>query len=239
MSSNLILSFIRGVNLNGKILILHVRKRSSILLHSTKKKFMTKRSNTNNLRLMINKDWVSNWFSEKNQYPIFLQNDLIIYKYFFWHLYFKESLLKMRVIRFSKKLILFFLVSYDQKNVLKELKLNLNAFLFRARNVFLIFHKDRYFKNNSFYIAKKVVLLLENKISFRSVLVKKLLSDANLAKNLLVVCKGRINGVEMAKKDFLIKGSIPFKKFEANINFSFIVANTLKGILSVKVWSRF
>nr|NP_066458.1 ribosomal protein S3 [Rhodomonas salina]AAG17729.1 ribosomal protein S3 [Rhodomonas salina] len=200
---------------------------------------MTKRSNTNNLRLMLNKDWVSNWFSEKSQYPIFLQNDLIIYKYFFWHYYFKESLLKMRIIRFSRKIILFFLISYDRKIMLKDFKLNLNTFLFKAKNIFLVLYKNKFFKSNSFYIAKKIATLIENKVRFRSTVVKKLLNDAKLVKSLLVVCKGRINGVEMAKKDFLVKGSIPFQKFHVKLNFSQVIANTLKGSVIVKVWSRF
>lgn len=198
---------------------------------------MSKRSNSNNLRLMINKDWISNWFSEQSQFSIFLQNDLIVYKYFFWHLFFKEFLLKMRIIRFSKKIILFFLMSYDQNFISKNL--NINGSLFRAKNVFLVFYKDKFYKNSSFYIAKKIGNLLENKINFRSIIVKKLLSDAFLVKNFLIICKGRLNGVEMAKKDFLIKGSIPFQKFSTELNFSLVIANTLKGLISIRVWLRF
>jgi len=198
---------------------------------------MTKRSNSNNLRLMINKDWISNWFSEQNIYSIFLQNDLIVYKYFFWHTYFKDSLLKMRIIRFSKKIILFFLIANDRDLVSKKLNLSLNTFLFRSKNVFLIFYKDRLYKNSSFYIAKKISVLIENKVNFRSGIVKKLLNDANLAKSLLVVCKGRINGVEMARKDLLVRGSIPFQRFNIKLHFSLIIANTLKGSVAIKVWS--
>lgn len=199
---------------------------------------MTNRTNSNNLRLMINKDWVSNWFTEQSQFSIFLQNDLTIYKYFFWHLFFKDFLLKMRIIRFSKKVILFFLMSYDQNFIFKNL--NLNSSLFRAKNVFLVFYKDKFYKNNSFYIAKKIANLIENKINFRSIIIKKLLNeDAVLVKNYLIICKGRLNGVEMAKKDFLIKGSIPFQKFSTKLNFSLVIANTLKGLISIRVWLRF
>lgn len=200
---------------------------------------MTKRSNSNNLRLMINKDWISSWFSDQTQYPVFLQNDFVIYKYFFWHYYFKDLLLKMRIIRFSKKMILFFLLSCEKNNATKNLKLNLNTSLFKAKNIFLVFYRDKLYRNNSFYTAKKIGSLVENKVSFRSAIVKRLLNDANLAQGLLVVCKGRINGVEMAKKDFLVRGSIPFQKFIAKLNFSLVVANTIKGSVTIKVWSRF
>jgi ribosomal protein S3 len=74
-------------------------------------------------------------------------------------------------------------------------------------------------------------------VNFRSGIVKKLLNDANLAKSLLVVCKGRINGVEMARKDLLVRGSIPFQRFNIKLHFSLIIANTLKGSVAIKVWS--
>jgi small subunit ribosomal protein S3 len=199
---------------------------------------MSRRSNTNNLRLMINKDWLSSWFCEQTQYSIFLQNDFIIYKYFYWHSYFKDSLLKMKIIRFSKKIIVFFLTSNDKDQKAKNFNLKLNAFLFRAKSMFLVFYRDKFYRNDSFYIAKKIGKLIENKVRFRSYIVKKLLNDATLTENLLIVCKGRINNVEMARKDFLIKGSIPFQKFCSKIHFSLIIANTLKGSVAIKVWSR-
>ncbi len=257
MSSNLILSFKnRGVNLNGKMLILHVNNRSSILLHSIKIKIMISRSNSNNLRLMINKDWISSWFCEQNAYSALLQNDIIIYKYFFWHQYFQNILLKMRIVRFSKKTILFFLISDEcekndfqkaKKNMLQKTKKtllkkqifnlrNINISLFRTKKVFFIFFKEKYYKNNSFYIARKIATLIENKVKFRSKIIKNLIKN-RFIKNLLIVCKGRLNGVEMAKKDFLLKGSIPFQKFSFNLNFSLIIANTIKGLISVRVWT--
>ena len=51
-----------------------------------------------------------------------------------------------------------------------------------------------------------------------------------------VSCKGRLNGVDMADSDCMSLGSIPFQTFKANIDYGFSVANTAKGLLSVKVW---
>lgn len=198
---------------------------------------MGSRSNSNNLRLGMQKDWVSNWFSEKNQFYLFLQNDFIIYKFFYYHLHFKDKLLKIRVVRFSKKIVLFFLL-VNQKNFLFK-TLRLNPFLFKNKDLFLVFSKEKNYKNSAFFIANKIGLLIENRVNFRSSLIKKIINDTFLAKSILIVLKGRINNVEMAKKDFLNRGSIPFQKFKTKIDFSLIVINTLKGSLSLKVWLCF
>lgn len=214
--------------------------------------------NSNSSRILIKKDWVSNWFSEQNQYSCFLQNDFVFYKYFFWYLEFRDKLLKMRIIRFSKRAIFFFLVFIELKNlkgffgreilrkkeksILKKLRLSfkeINKSIFRTKSIFFVFFRIKFFRASSFYIAKKIALFLEKKVRFRSKIISKFLSKSDFIENLLIICKGRINGVEMAKKDVLVRGSIPFQRFSANINFSSIIANTKRGSVIVKVWSRY
>jgi ribosomal protein S3 len=198
---------------------------------------MGNRSNSNFLRIGTKKDWLSNWFVEKNQFYLFLQNDFIIYKFFYYNLYFKEKLLNLRIIRFSKKIVLFFSLVNKKNFYFKKLKLN--PLIFKNKSLFLIFIKDKNYKNNSFFIASKIGILIENKVNFRSSIIRKLIKDFFLVKNVLIVLKGRINNIEMAKKDFITKGSIPFQKLKFKIDFSLVVLNTLKGSISLKIWSCF
>jgi small subunit ribosomal protein S3 len=51
-----------------------------------------------------------------------------------------------------------------------------------------------------------------------------------------VLCKGRLNGADMASQDFLSVGSIPFQTLKAKISYGFSVANTAKGLQSLKIW---
>lgn len=40
----------------------------------------------------------------------------------------------------------------------------------------------------------------------------------------------------MASQDFLSVGSIPFQTLKAKISYGFSVANTAKGLQSLKIW---
>ena len=51
-----------------------------------------------------------------------------------------------------------------------------------------------------------------------------------------VLCKGRLGGADMASSDFISVGSIPFQTLKAKIDYGFSVANTPKGLQSIKVW---
>nr|YP_009476676.1 ribosomal protein S3 [Storeatula sp. CCMP1868]AVM81169.1 ribosomal protein S3 [Storeatula sp. CCMP1868] len=235
---------------------------------------MAKRCNPNILRLSIQKDWVSNWFSEQSQYSTYLKSDFVIYRFFLYNYLLKKKLIEIRILRFSKKTILLFLLAttkqernerrkkifklkrekifnsikskkskLNQKSELNQIselkKFKFNPFLFKTKSIFLVFYKDWSNDNNSFFVAKNTARLLEKKVRFRSPFIKKTIYDKVIFPNLLVVCKGRINGVEMAKKDFFVRGSIPFQKFNAQIDYSSIVANTLRGSVIVRVWSIF
>lgn len=59
---------------------------------------------------------------------------------------------------------------------------------------------------------------------------------AKVCNGIKVSCKGRMNGADMASGDFLTVGSIPFQTLEAKINYGLSVANTPKGLMSIKVW---
>lgn len=51
-----------------------------------------------------------------------------------------------------------------------------------------------------------------------------------------VETSGRINGAEMAKKDKLIIGSIPFQELKTKIEYSCAAAITMYGLIGIKVW---
>ena len=56
------------------------------------------------------------------------------------------------------------------------------------------------------------------------------------SRGIYVQCTGRINNVDMARKDKLYLGSIPLQSIDASINYGFVIANTTKGLQSIKVW---
>jgi small subunit ribosomal protein S3 len=87
------------------------------------------------------------------------------------------------------------------------------------------------------YISKKISRLIENRVRFRSFLIKNLINQTfEACSGIKVLCKGRLNGADMASSDFITVGSIPFQTLKARIDYGFSVANTPKGLQSIKVW---
>ena len=56
-----------------------------------------------------------------------------------------------------------------------------------------------------------------------------------LSLGVFVSCSGRLNGVDIAKSDFISQGMIPFQTLNKNINYGSAVANTIKGLQNIKI----
>ena len=56
------------------------------------------------------------------------------------------------------------------------------------------------------------------------------------AKGVKVQVKGRINGAELARKEWILRGRMPLQTLRADIDYGYARAYTKWGVLGVKVW---
>ena len=86
-------------------------------------------------------------------------------------------------------------------------------------------------------IAQNVAFQLEKRIAFRRAM-KRAIDNAMSAgvKGIKIKCSGRLNGVEMARKETYQQGKLPLHTFRAQIDYGFEEAITTYGVLGVKVW---
>jgi len=86
-------------------------------------------------------------------------------------------------------------------------------------------------------VAQNVSFQLVKRIAFRRAM-KRAIDQAMAAgaKGIKIRCSGRLNGVEMARKESYQEGKLPLHTFRANIDYGFAEALTTYGILGVKVW---
>jgi small subunit ribosomal protein S3 len=111
--------------------------------------------------------------------------------------------------------------------------------IFLNKYVYVAINKLSYIISikNAFNIALKIANLIEKRIKFRSKIVKTLIKKVkDNARGIYVQCTGRINNVDMARVDKLYLGSVPLQSIKAYIDYAFVVANTSKGLQSIKVW---
>ena len=195
---------------------------------------MSRKKNTLSLNLGKNKNWNNSWSSYiQKEYRILFQEDIILQSYFRSQLqkFEKINIINLRSYRINKFLN-------------KKMLLKLTSFLsclakFFERDVCLAINKPSFIDllNNGFNIAFKIARLIEKRIKFRSKLIKKLLRKIKKnSKGVYVQCKGRINNVDMARVDKLYLGSTPLKSLNLSISYGQVIANTFKGLQSIKVW---
>jgi small subunit ribosomal protein S3 len=206
---------------------------------------MGQKANINSLHLSRTKDWNSVWYTNNKEYSKILVEDLIMLNYLKSCSLSSEltEVVKIRICRLSKDVIinLQLTTKLDTNSVskLKEIVSNLNKIFPNFERVFIF---SKVLTSNDLniepvYISKKISRLIENRVRFRSFLIKNLINQTYEAcSGIKVLCKGRLNGADMASSDFITVGSIPFQTLKARIDYGFSVANTPKGLQSIKVW---
>jgi len=206
---------------------------------------MGQKANINSLHLSRTKDWNSVWYTNNKEYSKILVEDLMMLNYLKSCSLSSEltEVVKIRICRLSKDVIinLQLTTKLDTNSVskLKEIVSNLNKIFPNFERVFIF---SKVLTSNDLniepvYISKKISRLIENRVRFRSFLIKNLINQTfEACSGIKVLCKGRLNGADMASSDFITVGSIPFQTLKARIDYGFSVANTPKGLQSIKVW---
>ena len=204
---------------------------------------MSRKKNTSFLNISNNKTWNSSWcIYNQEEFRNLLQEDLILYSYV--RSQFKAfdliNIIILRLYRVSSFLIIDITITFINLVARESLTVFLNSLSkFFNKCVYLAVHKPSYINiiNNAFNIALKIAKLIEKRVRFRSKLVKGLIKKVKEnSKGVYVQCTGRINNVDMAKVDKLFLGSVPLQSIKALIDYGFVVANTNKGLQSIKVW---
>ena len=87
-------------------------------------------------------------------------------------------------------------------------------------------------------LAYFIIQKLEKRFSFRSVMkqAKRLAIQTPSVKGIKIQLSGRLNGAEIARTEWIREGRVPLQTLEADVDYSYKTAQTLYGIIGVKVW---
>jgi ribosomal protein S3 len=107
--------------------------------------------------------------------------------------------------------------------------------------------KEKSVKAKASIVADSVVDALEQRKAFRKVIkdAKEDLMRAptstsdgkiNRVKGVKIQVSGRLNGAEIARSEWVRAGRVPLQTLRANLDYSYKTANTIYGIIGVKVW---
>ena len=195
-------------------------------------------------RLGITQEHKSNWYSNFNTYANVLQEDDIIRTYL-KTISKSNSIANVRInrnglnnqvqlnIETGKPGLLVGDNGTGLQAVLKNLKKLLPKQSQLTINVFEVEKVDL----DASLLADLVAEQLEKRIAFRRAIREALQRAQNQNVNgIKIQVSGRLNGAEIARSEWIREGRVPLQTLRADIDYATQEANTIYGVLGIKVW---
>lgn len=201
---------------------------------------MGQKINPRSLRLQVDKDWQSKWFATKD-YAKFLVEDVKLRRAVEKKLGKRAGLARVDIERSPNMIIVTIFTSKPGVVIgrggsgSEELKKILAAIANSPVKVSIEEVKKP--ETSAALVAENVASQLERRISFRRAM--KMAVDNSMkagAQGAKVMVAGRLNGGDMARREFAAQGSIPLHTIRADIDYAQAVARTTYGVIGVKVW---
>lgn len=200
---------------------------------------MGQKTNPVGLRLGIVRTWDSKWFAAKN-YSEILEEDLIIKKYIKKRLS-QAGISKVLIERAADKTTVTIktarpgLVIGRRGQQVDQLKDELQHLT--GKQVFLNIEEVKRPDGDAQLVAEHIAKQLEQRVSFRRAMKRAMASAMRSgAQGVKIMCKGRLGGAEMARKEGYREGRVPLHTLRADIDYATATARTTYGCVGVKVW---
>ena len=119
------------------------------------------------------------------------------------------------------------------ENLLKNIK----KFLPNNRRITINIIEVAKINLNASLIADLVVKQLEDRVAFRRAIREAMqAAHEDNVSGIKIQVSGRLNGAEIARSEWIREGRVPLQTLRADIDYSNKEANTIYGVLGVKVW---
>ena len=192
------------------------------------------------LRIGVNKEWESKWYSEKD-FATYLHEDIKIRKLLNSEL--KDAVISKIEIQKTKDNVIVdvvaarpgVIIGQDGKNV-ENLTKKITKIV-NGRNVKLNVVEVQNPDLDAKVIAKWIAEQLENRASFRTAQKKAMQRVMKAgAKGVKTLVSGRLGGADIARSEGYSEGVVPLHTLRADIDYAVSEAHTTYGRLGVKVW---
>lgn len=202
---------------------------------------MGQKVNPISMRLQVNKDWTSKWFADKRDYAKFLKDDLEVRRLISSKLGSRAAINKVEITR-TPNLVTVTIATAKAGVVIgrggtgvADLKNDIEKIYgIPVRvNIDEVKKPDMYAK----LVAENIAHQLERRMSFRRAIKSTAAATMRAgAKGIRIEVAGRLNGAEMSRREKEVAGSVPLHTLRADIDYAQVDAQTVAGIIGVKVW---
>lgn len=193
-------------------------------------------------RLLITQQWNSKWFSQKN-FVKYLEQDTKMRKFLYGYLK-TSSVGNIEIERVAKNIKI--IISTARPGLIigrggqgaEDLKKQIQSkFLDKNDNLEISIIEIKNPNLCSQIMVQNMIAEVEKRVTYRRNM-KQAISQIKKAgaEGVKVIMSGRLDGVEIARRETLSWGKVPLHTLRADIDYSRGVAHTTYGTVGIKVW---
>jgi small subunit ribosomal protein S3 len=201
---------------------------------------MGQKINPTGFRLSVSRNWTSRWYANNNDFANMLKEDVEVRNYLKKKLK-NASVSKVLIERPAKNARITIFSSRpgvvigkkgeDIEVLRKELQKRMGV------PVHVNIEEIRKPEVDAQLIADSITQQLEKRIMFRRAMKRAMQSAMRLgAQGIKIMSSGRLNGAEIARREWYREGRVPLHTLKADIDYATSEAETTYGIIGVKVW---
>lgn len=201
---------------------------------------MGQKVNPIGFRLALNKDWRSRWFADKRDFGKLLKEDIEIRTLVADRLkdagvsdiYIERYANRIRITIKTARPGLVIGRKGEDIDKLREILSKKTG-----KEIYIEIAEIKKPDIDAQLVAENVAMQLERRVSHRRAMKRALqMAMENGALGIKVLISGRLNGAEIARSENYKEGKIPLHTLRANIDYGTTEANTIAGIIGIKVW---
>lgn len=201
---------------------------------------MGQKINPTGFRLSVTRDWSSRWYANSKQFSVMLNEDVKVREYL------KDKLKHASVGRVT--------IERPAKNArvtvysarpgvvigkkgeeIDQLRGDLQKII--GVPVHVSIEEIRKPELDAQLIADSITQQLEKRIMFRRAMKRAMQNAMRLgAQGIKIMSSGRLNGAEIARREWYREGRVPLHTLRADIDYATSEALTTYGVIGVKVW---
>ena len=199
-------------------------------------------------RTCVNKSYNSSWFAKPRKYSQVLQEDYRVREFLrekFHSNYSKSGIINLEIRKSRNAFILRIYAAKpdaidpgkDKATLIKELETQLETYVTSTPFIFVKILTVIRSGNESSLVARSISDQLEKRVAFRKA-VRKATQQLQKSgvKGFKIQVAGRLNGAEIARTEWIREGRVPLQTLKADISYATQRANTIYGVIGIKVW---
>jgi small subunit ribosomal protein S3 len=192
------------------------------------------------MRIAVDKNWRSRWFSSKREFGTLLVEDLKI-----------RALVKKRlenaavpevlIERYANRVRINIytarpgIVIGRKGQDIETMRASIAEMT--GKEVYVEIHEVRNPDTNAQLVAENIAVQMTRRVAFRRAMKRAIKTAMDMgAEGVKVRCAGRLGGAELSRAEWYKEGKTPLHTLRAKVEYGFAEAATSAGRIGVKVW---